>query len=208
MRAIMTTISGTAMAALRPAMVLMAIMLLAATISSSTSGVAMAGPGVCEPQISAAARRHGVPVPLLRAVGLTESGRAGKMHPHALNVEGKTHYPATRHEALKIVQKSLKAGRKLVDVGCMQINHFYHRQAFKSLAAMFDPAANIDYSARFLAKLKSRHGTWTMAVARYHAGARNDRAQRRYVCAVLAQMVRFEAARATDSTRKVCQKGG
>ena len=58
----------------------------------------------------------------------------------------------------------------MIDIGCMQINHHYHGAAFASLAAMFDPALNIDYAARFLRDLKARERTWTMAVARYNAG--------------------------------------
>ena len=41
----------------------------------------------------------------------------------------------------------------------------------------------------FCRELKARHETWTMAVARYHAGPNNDPAQKRYVCRVIANMV-------------------
>jgi soluble lytic murein transglycosylase-like protein len=58
----------------------------------------------------------------------------------------------------------------LIDLGCMQINHRYHGAEFSSVGAMLDPHANVDYAARFLARLHARHETWTMAVARYHAG--------------------------------------
>ena len=47
----------------------------------------------------------------------------------------------------------------------MQINAHFHRSRFASLAAMFDPAANVDYAARFLKALKAREGSWTLAVA-------------------------------------------
>ena len=54
---------------------------------------------------------------------------------------------------------------------------------------MLEPATNVDYAARFLQELKAREGTWTMAVARYHAGPDNDPAQKRYVCRVIANLV-------------------
>ena len=81
------------------------------------------------------------------------------------------------------------SGAKLIDVGCMQVNHHFHARHFPSVEAMLEPAANVDYAARFLKKLKAREGTWTMAVARYHAGPDNDPAQKRYVCRVIANMV-------------------
>ncbi|MGI9353867.1 MAG: transglycosylase SLT domain-containing protein [Rhizobiaceae bacterium] len=86
----------------------------------------------------------------------------------------------------------------------MQINHHYHRNSFGSLRAMFDPAQNVDYAATFLRRLKNRHKTWVMAVARYHAGPSNNRAQRKYVCRVLAHMVSQSLARHTGKTRKIC----
>ncbi len=48
--------------------------------------------------------------------------------------------------------------RKLVDLGCMQINHRYHGEKFPSVEAMFDPARNVDYAARFLKDLREREG--------------------------------------------------
>jgi soluble lytic murein transglycosylase-like protein len=55
------------------------------------------------------------------------------------------------------------------DVGCFQINLFYHPQAFASLAEAFDPVANARYAARFLQQLYARTGSWAKAVALYHS---------------------------------------
>ena len=92
----------------------------------------------------------------------------------------------------------------MIDVGCMQINHHYHSAHFASLAAMFDPALNIDYAARFLRELRQREQTWTMAVARYNAGPNNDPAQKRYVCAVITRMVASGFGAWTESARNFC----
>ena len=93
----------------------------------------------------------------------------------------------------------------MIDIGCMQINHHYHGANFRSLEAMFDPAQNIDYAARFLHDLKEREKTWTMAVARYNAGPDNDPAQKRYVCGVLAKMVGSGFGQWTPKARAFCQ---
>ena len=121
-----------------------------------------------------------------------------------MNIEGKAVFPATRSEALATFRKARGEGKRLIDVGCMQINHRYHADAFGSVEEMFDPHRNVDYAARFLTRLKSRHDTWSMAVARYHAGPNNDPAQKRYVCRVIANMVATGFGEWTANARSFC----
>ena len=135
-----------------------------------------------------AAQKHGVPLGMLYAVGLTETGRGKSLQPYALNIDGRATY-ADERRGPRPVQEAAAAGAKLIDIGCMQINHHYHARHFASAEQMLDPAANVDYAARFLKELKAREGNWTMAVARYHAGPDNDPAQKRYVCRVIVNMV-------------------
>jgi soluble lytic murein transglycosylase-like protein len=71
----------------------------------------------------------------------------------------------------------------------MQINHHYHGENFSGVAEMLDPKKNVEYAAKFLAQLHAKHVTWTMAVARYHAGPNNDPAQKQYVCRVISNLV-------------------
>lgn len=92
-------------------------------------------------------------------------------------------------EALAVFQQARSQGAELIDLGCMQINQRYHGDQFTSLEAMLDPEKNVDYAARFLAQLHAKHVTWTMAVARYHAGPNNNPAQKRYVCRVISNLV-------------------
>jgi hypothetical protein len=53
-----------------------------------------------------------------------------------------------------------------IDVGCMQINLYWHEDAFQTLADGFDPARNVDYAARFLRALSSGQATggWLRAL--------------------------------------------
>ena len=152
----------------------------------------------------AASARSGVPLGVLYAVGLTETGSSAGMRPFALNIEGRTVQPGSLGEAIRVVKREQGRGKKLIDVGCMQINLHYHRNAFSSLQSMFDPAANVAYAARFLKRLRARHGSWSMAVARYHAGAGNDAAQKRYVCAVIRRMVTTGFGRVTPRAAEFC----
>jgi len=86
----------------------------------------------------------------------------------------------------------------------MQINHKYHLKKFTTVDAMFNPAENVDYAARFLQRLKQRHGTWVLAVARYHAGKNNVKAQKKYICKILDHMYRQGTAKPTLQTNKLC----
>ena len=142
---------------------------------------------VCEQQMVQASARHNVPLGVLYAVAMTETGNKGSLHPYALNVEGKTIFTSSSQAALKQFYKSQKDGAKLIDLGCMQINHYYHGSEFSSVEAMLDPQKNVEYAARCLNSLRKREGSWTMAVARYHAGPNNNPAQKRYVAGCVFQ---------------------
>ncbi|MEZ5811886.1 MAG: transglycosylase SLT domain-containing protein [Rhizobiaceae bacterium] len=152
----------------------------------------------------AAAGRYHIPVGILYAVGLTETGRKGSLQPYALNIAGKAVFTDSPAEAKKAFRKAQAGGTRLIDLGCMQINHHYHADQFRDLDHMLDPAANVDYAARFLLRLKRKHRQWTMAVARYHAGPDNDAAQKKYVCRVIANTVATGFGRWTSRAKAFC----
>ena len=180
------------------------IALAAAFISSVQITGAAAASNPCEREISRAADRYGVPVGILYAVGLTETGKKGSLQPNALNIEGKAVFPNSPAAAVAAFEAARAEGKKLIDLGCMQINHHYHAEHFRSVEAMLDPRRNVDYAARFLVRLHARHETWSMAVARYHAGPDNDPAQKRYVCRVIANMVATGFGKWTANARAFC----
>jgi soluble lytic murein transglycosylase-like protein len=151
-----------------------------------------------------ASEKYGVPLGVLYAVGLTETGRKGSLHPYALNIAGKTVFAQSPAEAIAAFQRARKKGIRLIDLGCMQVNHHYHGEAFAGVSEMLVPARNIDYAADFLNKLHVREGSWTMAVARYHAGPDNDPAQKRYVCAVIRNLVATGFGAWTRESRAFC----
>lgn len=172
----------------------------AGTASASVRPVAS-----CEAAISEAARRYSVPEGILYSVGLTETGRKGRLDPYAMNVEGKTVYSKSAGEALAAFEAARQSGAKLIDLGCMQINHHYHGGQFRSVSEMLDPTRNVEYAARFLRNLHDRHETWTMAVARYHAGPDNDPAQKKYVCRVITNLVATGYGKWTPAASSFCQ---
>ncbi len=151
-----------------------------------------------------AARENDVPVAVLYAVALTETGQRGALHAYAMNVHGRPVFNASLAEALATFDQARRQGESLVDIGCMQINYRYHGRQFASLEEMFDPAKNVDYAARFLKSLHKREGNWTATVARYHAGPGNAPAQRTYVCAVIRNMVASGFGAWTDAAMAFC----
>mgnify|MGYP001950828944 CR=1 FL=1 len=188
----------------RTALLATTIAVLAACISSAGKAQAVEPENPCEPEILRASEHYDIPLGILYAVGLAETGRSGSLQPNALNIGGKVVYPRTRREALKAFEAARASGAKWIDVGCMQVNHHYHGSEFKSVAEMFDPRRNVEYAARFLLTLHARHDTWSMAVARYHAGPDNDPAQKKYVCRVIANMVATGFGNWTDNARSFC----
>jgi soluble lytic murein transglycosylase-like protein len=159
---------------------------------------------LCEREMMRASAKYGVPLGMLYSVGLTETGRRGSLQPYAMNVEGRAVFANSAAEAVQYFEEARRAGAKLIDLGCMQINHHYHRDQFSSVESMLNPRDNVEYAARFLSELKARHETWTMAIARYHAGPDNDPAQKRYVCRVIANMVATGFGQWTPNARSFC----
>ncbi|MCG6114404.1 MAG: lytic transglycosylase domain-containing protein [Mesorhizobium sp.] len=185
-------------------MALLRTILAAACLSSLMALPVLAAGNPCEAEIIRASQRHGVPEGILYAVGLTETGQRGSLHPNALNIAGRAVFASSRGDAVREFNRARQEGVRLIDLGCMQINHHYHQEHFTSVEAMLDPRLNVDYAARFLAQLKTRHDTWSMAVARYHAGPDNDPAQKRYICRVVANMVATGFGQWTQTARNFC----
>lgn len=180
------------------------ITLAAAFISSALGFAPALAANPCEREILQAAAKYDVPTGILYAVGLTETGRKGSLQPYALNIAGRAVFARSVQHALEEFEAARREGVKLIDMGCMQINHHYHGDRFADPAQMLDPARNVDYAARFLVQLKRRHQTWSMAVARYHAGPNNDPAQKRYVCRVITNMVATGFGAWTQAAREFC----
>jgi soluble lytic murein transglycosylase-like protein len=151
-----------------------------------------------------AAQANNIPLNVLYAVGLTETGHKGTLSPFDMNVDGRAVVSSSLAEALAKFQAERARGAQLIDIGCMQINHRWHAADFHSVNEMFDPAANVRYAANFLKELRAREGTWTLAVARYNAGPNNDLAQKKYVCAVIRNMVASGMGQWTANAKAFC----
>jgi hypothetical protein len=151
-----------------------AAFLLIATILIWPFAASAANPGrLCDTAAQAAAQRHGVPLDVMRAIALVETGRKldGRMEPWpwAIHAEGRSHWPISRKQALALVQKARERGVRNIDLGCFQINLHWHGARFASLDDMIDPERNADYAARLLKHHKARLGSWEAAAGAYHS---------------------------------------
>jgi Transglycosylase SLT domain len=177
---------------------------LAPCISEVAQGSSKKVSAVCEQHINDVSEKVGVPSGLLYAVALTETGSGGKLNPYALNIEGKTVIGKSQADAILLFRAARQDQKVLIDVGCMQVNYYWHHTGFQKVEDMFDPKQNISYAATMLKSAHSKHGSWTEAVARYHAGPHNKVAQRRYVCRVLNNLVKANFGGWTPEAKSYC----
>ena len=128
---------------------------------------------LCDQAAQVAARSTGTPLGVLRAIALTETGRTkdGQLQPWpwTVNMQGKGIWFDTPQAALDYVRQHYRQGARSFDIGCFQINHRWHGQAFATIDAMFDPRENALYAARFLADLYKETGDWSRAAGAYHS---------------------------------------
>lgn len=128
----------------------------------------------CEDIAAHTASQFGLPAGLMPAIARVETGlkqgdRGVRAWPWTLNVAGQGYYFKTREEALAKLRQVLAAGTRNVDVGCMQINYRWHADQFGSIEEMMNPEHNTAYAAKFLTRLKKRHGSWEEATKYYHS---------------------------------------
>ena len=119
-------------------------------------------------------KKYNLPDNLLVSVALTESGKKIKngdfvAWPWTINARGKGKFFKSKDEALEHVINYLRRGRKNIDIGCMQVNHMYHPNAFVNLEKAFDPEINVEWSANLIKNLYIKYGSYREAVGYYHS---------------------------------------
>ena len=132
-------------------------------------------PAMCEAAIDGAEAESRLPVRILTAISLRESGRVdpstGRVRPWpwTINFQGVGHFFETKEAAIAAVQQIQAAGGQSVDVGCMPVNLMHHPNAFATLDQAFDPRSNASYAGRFVTELFASLGDWGTAIAAYHS---------------------------------------
>lgn len=112
----------------------------------------------------ALAAEPGLPAPLVEAIARQESG----LNPLAVNIAGKSYYPATREEAEQLIRKAIAAGHSF-DVGKFQINSWWMERLALDPFSLFDPVTNERWGKWILAEEIARHGLNWKAIGKYHS---------------------------------------
>lgn len=122
-------------------------------------------PSVCAAELFAqACEKYNVSPGLARAIAKTESN----LHPWAVNVAGRAHYPASAAEALRIIADAKEKGLSH-DVGLMQVNSRWLKILGISPETALHPANNVTLGVYILALEIRRHGYNWKAVGAYHS---------------------------------------
>ena len=128
---------------------------------------------ICDNVAELASEKTGVPISVLKAISLSETGRKinGVMRPWpwTVNMEGKGVWFSNSDEAKAYVYKNYKRGARSFDIGCFQINYKWHGHNFSSIEEMFQPMPNALYAANFLLRLYKEKGDWGGAAGAYHS---------------------------------------
>lgn len=126
------------------------------------------------PAYQAVAEAHGLPMRVLYAVALVESGAtlsSGRRvpWPWTLNVAGRSLYFKNRAAAYVALRTALASGTRNVDVGLMQVNWRWHAERLRDPWRALDPLHNLHAGARVLKARYLSAGDWLLAAGRYHA---------------------------------------
>jgi hypothetical protein len=147
-------------------------MLMLGLILALTAPGAQARPELCEDAARRAALETGVPVDVLHAISLTETGRAhqGRMRPWpwAANIDGQGFWFDGPEAAQAFARDQLARGRRSFDLGCFQINWRWHGENLPRRATCWTrcaPPATPPASWRLYDEL----GNWEAAAGAYHS---------------------------------------
>lgn len=110
-------------------------------------------------------RLYHIPKGLLKAVSKVES----EYNPLALNDGLKSHNFKTKQEVIDRISYLVDIGKTNFDIGCMQINYYWHGKNFTSIEEMLDVTENVRYAASLIHGLYKEHGTWQAAVRHYRS---------------------------------------
>ena len=158
----------------------------------------------CAAALRNAEQRYHLPPSLLASIAKAESGRPIasltdiRPWPWTIDADGTGLFLDSKAAAVAWVQQQ-HVRHRFIDVGCMQIDLYYHPRAFSSLQEAFDPAANVDYAARLLLELYHGEagGSWDVAVGLYHSHTSYLAAQYRDHVALLGADVLHGTLRGT-----------
>lgn len=140
----------------------------------------------------AVSRLYHIPLGLLHAISLTESGIGNQPWPWTLNVYGVPYRFSSAQQTRAAVRDFLARGIQLVDIGPMQVDWQYHQNQLGSVTAAVNPLRNVAVAGRILKTDYDQTGTWSAAVGLYHGGG--PQRQNTYIQEVFSRWHRANSA--------------
>jgi hypothetical protein len=131
----------------------------------------------CRGAVTQAERDWQIPTGLLAAIGAVESGRRAStgtfpvIWPWTLTAEGRGFYLPSKAAAVGMARTLQLRGVRVIDVGCFQVDLFYHPNVFANLEEAFDPDANARAAARILSLGRLNSTGWDAVIAAYHSAS-------------------------------------
>ncbi len=126
----------------------------------------------CLKEINYFQNKLNIPNDFLYAIALTESGRFYKNEfiPWAwsVNVKGNGKFFSNKSDLDKFINKQ-KNNTSNIDIGCMQINYFYHGKDFQNTKTMSIPEKNVEWAAKHIVSLFKKNKNWEEAIGKYHS---------------------------------------
>ena len=126
----------------------------------------------CLKEINYFQNKFNIPNDFLYAIALTESGRFYKNEfiPWAwtVNVKGSGKFFSNKSDLDKFINNQ-KNNTQNIDIGCMQINYFYHGEDFEDTKTMSVPKKNVEWAAKHIIKLFEKNKNWDEAIGKYHS---------------------------------------
>lgn len=126
------------------------------------------------------AQNEGVPVKILYAMALAESGKYYKSKllpwPWTTNISGQGIYCVSQAKCINLSREAIGKG-KSVDINIMQVNWHWHHHRFSSLEAAWEPMVSLSVGAEILREHFERTKDWWLSVGLYHSPANKLRAK-------------------------------
>ena len=128
---------------------------------------------LCDKSIQRVAKSTFVPKKILIKIARLESSRRIEEQivswPWTLNNAGTGYYFSSKLDASEKLKQLIAAGKKNIDVGCMQLNIRWHARFFNSTSEMLSPFENVSYASRYLEQLYRETGSWEKTIKYYHS---------------------------------------
>lgn len=133
--------------------------------------MAPAKANLCLKAIDLLSDQINVPKKLLLQIAKVESGFGPHRAPWpwSIHIQGKSYYFKKQSAAALYIKHLLALGIENFDVGCCQINYYWHKDKIRTPLDLLNPTKNILIATQYLETLKAQYHTWHKAVAHYHS---------------------------------------